>query len=447
MENLEDNGTMKVGINLPLYDGLKDTEQIELVTDLYNVFSSGGYFSNDKESELKRVVLKDLLTSAELSQLVPNVIQQITYDAAILNLHILPSLFRRIALKEGTQQLVIQAIGEVQAGMISEGGEYPEAFPSGTHRQTIRIITQKYGLKLSVTDEALSAAPFDVLNMWLNCAGRALARIKEQRAATMLCEEGLTIFDNGAPGASERGCTTGRDISGIQNGSMTYDDLYEMYIYQRVRRFEPDTLLINPLAYRIFIKDQLTMEMLQNGAHWNNILGNPAPGWGTTFQGLGYRTTATGRSTPGGTTSRIGASPWVTTLNPLGATFYTQPQYGPFGNMRVIVSPFVPFTENGGQWTDKDGVTHTVNTCHILMIDSTRCGIFVEAQGIRNDEWDDPERDIRYTKLSERWGMNILEQGKGVSVAFNVNVTPNYLFDNANTVTLSPLSNDIVFAV
>ena len=59
-------------------------------------------------------------------------------------------------------------------------------------------------------------------------------------------------------------------------------------------------------------------------------------------------------------------------------------------------------------------------------------------EGVSMDEWNDPERDIRAMKIKERWGMALLAQGKGVSVAKNVVIEDNYSFENVNQAELNP---------
>ena len=54
---------------------------------------------------------------------------------------------------------------------------------------------------------------------------------------------GQTVFDNAAPAQSEFGVCTGRNIAGAQNGSMTLNDLLDIYAYLWMRGFMPDTLI------------------------------------------------------------------------------------------------------------------------------------------------------------------------------------------------------------
>ena len=87
--------------------------------------------------------------------------------------------------------------------------------------------------------------------MWLRAAGRALARHKEVWGAKLINEMGMTIFDNVTPGSVEDptqyGSLTGRDITGAFNGSMTLNDIFDLYAWLVMRGFTPDTMILHPL--------------------------------------------------------------------------------------------------------------------------------------------------------------------------------------------------------
>ena len=85
----------------------------------------------------------------------------------------------------------------------------------------------KSGLALKVTEEMIRYSQWDVLSMHIRQAGRALARHKEKKIFNMLNNTGVVVFDNASPTTAEIGRTTGRNLSGAGNGSMTVEDLYE----------------------------------------------------------------------------------------------------------------------------------------------------------------------------------------------------------------------------
>jgi hypothetical protein len=227
---------------------------------------------------------------------------------------------------------------------------------------------------------------------------------------------------------------------------MTLNDIFDLYAFQAMRGFIPDTLILHPLAWKTFAVDPQVREIVLKG----NVLatrrmpaGTYSPGWGTSHEGRGLRTTATGSGTgagfgtpgaaPGGT---IGTSPWVNTLNPLGATFNVAPQYLP-SPLTVLVSPFVHFQQGGASISSgTPAVTRSYPTTTVAMAQSDACGILVQRTPVGVEEWDDPARDLRSMKIRERWGMQLLEQGRGIAMARYVVIAQNYVFDNVNSVTL-----------
>jgi len=346
----------------------------------------------------------------------------------------------------------IGAIGAMYAAMIPEGGEYPTQDLDVDGGDIVAVSIAKHGLQIRVTDETIDENQWDVFGMWLRAAGRALARHKEKQGALLLNDFGGVVFDNNAPTTvddpTQFGTTTGRDITGAFNGSMTLNDIFDLYAWLAMRGFIPDTLLMHPLAWQTFAIDPEIREIVLRGAVLATRRmpdGTYSPGWGTSHEGRGLRTTATGTGSdtgygtgPDTVLGKIGANPWVSTLNPLAATFNIAPQYLP-SPLRVLVTPFVAFNNTGGTIsTGSPAVSRTYPTTTITMLDSSNCGILVQRSPVATEEYDDPARDIRAMKIMEKYGLQLLEQGKAVASARNVVITRNYVFDNSNVVTLQP---------
>lgn len=272
------------------------------------------------------------------------------------------------------------------------------------------------------------------------------------QASKLINDMGVTLFDNRTPTTTidpdNYGAMSGRDITGAFNGSMTLNDIMDMYAWLTMRGFEPNTLLLHPLAWKLFACDPDIREIvLKGGTLASNRMpnGTYSPGWGTSHEGLGLRTTATGAGVAtgygepaAGPNPKIGANAWVSTLNPLAATFNIAPSYLPTP-LKVLVTPFTQYTK--GAATISSG-TPTVNktypTTNVVMLDANACGILVQRNPVQTEEYDDPARDIRAMKIMEKYGFALLEQGKSIVVARDVVIAKNYVFDNSNVVTLQP---------
>jgi len=401
--------------------------------NVYDAFQTRGRLI-DKDNNYHQFTLKDLVTREDLMRFVPITIETIIRESVEPNLFLVDKLFQTISIQPGSR-VQIGALGALEAGRVGQAGEYPErTLDVGEVGTIVALTPDKYGLKISLTEEVLQQNQWDVINIWLRAAGKALARCKERGAAKIISEMGYDIFNNVDPLNSYVGVTTGRDITGTPNGSMRADDIFEMYAYQLNRGFTPDTLLMHPLAWKTFMTDTEMREIVLDGATIANV--KAAPGWGTSHGGLGLRTTGTGFEKTSGNNLK-GASPWVQTLNPLGGTWNIAPKYLPTP-LEVIVTPYVPFAY-GSKFERMDSGCKT----NIIMVDSNACGVIGQAENITTDRWSDPERDIENIKVREQYAFGILEQGKGIAVARNINIARNYAFDNINSVTLAPIDPNV----
>lgn len=408
----------------------------------YQAFTNNGLMTS-KDNVTEHVTeIKDLLTSPDATRFIPQVVQTIIREALEPNLMVVNELFQEIRIERGSQ-VQLGALGAMTAGEIAEGAEYPETmFDVSDVGDMIAFTTSKHGLMIRVTEEVIQDSQWDVMGLWLRAAGKALARHKELYAMRLLDTMGQTIYDNTTPSNGQLGTTTGRGIDGIQNGSMSCNDLFDMYAYLLHRGFTPDTLIMHPLAWRVFMCDPETREIVLKGATLASRklpAGSYAPAWGSEFGGKGITTKATGVETltnpTTGTVEKIGASAWLQTLNGLAATFNIAPQYLPTP-LRVLVTPYITYTAPVYNSSASKGKTS------IIMTDSSNCGLLVTKQGVQTAEFTDPLRDIRALKVNERYGFGLLEQGKSVAVANNISIVRNYVFENVNSVTLSEVTTD-----
>jgi len=421
-------------------DKFKDAKDRTAFSNVYKAFTNRGLMLNDK-GEATKFELRDLVATQDLTRFIPQTVEVVIREALEPNLFIVDKLFQQVNIPRGSR-IQIGAIGAMEAGKVGQGGEYPEKFVDLDGGDMVALTTDKHGVKISMTQEVLDENLFDVVGIWLRAAGRALARHKERSAAKLVNEMGYDVFDNIAPSNSYIGVTTGRDISGTANGSITVNDVFELYTYLLHRGFSPDVLMMHPLAWKTFMTDTEMREVvLANStvASYRNPNGNAAANWGTSHGSYGLRTTATGNSETSGDTIK-GGSAWTQSLNPLGATFNIAPRYLPTP-LEVLVTQYVPYrygTRGAGtaNETTKSGLSN------LIMVDSSNVGVIGQSMPVTMDRWADPERDIENIKIKEAWGLAVLEQGKGIAVARNITTDRNYNFENANNQVLSEIPRD-----
>jgi hypothetical protein len=358
-----------------------------------------------------RVKLEDALSVPNAPLLMPKVISNIVKEA-LEPLLVGTSLLTRIQYSYG-QTITFPAVGALQAADIAEGQEYPERSLQ-TGGATVTANIGKSGVAVKVTDEMIRYSQFDVIGMHLRAAGRALARHKEVKIFKHIASLGVKVFNNVTPGSSLRGVTTGRALDGSGNGSVTMDDIFDAYAQVIAQGFFPNTLLMHPLTWVMFVKDAtLRAFVLANGggtffATWTGNPASRAP-WDSSGQG--------GLGVSGGQLINPGDNQAGLTPTPLSGypqDLQSAPQLPSYMNIpfRIIVSPFV-YYDPRRKLTD------------IYMFDSSELGVLAVDQDVTTEEFDDPARDIRKIKLMERYGIGILNEGKAIAVMKNIHVVPN----------------------
>ena len=370
----------------------------------------------------ERVSLEDALSVPNAPLLFPKVISNIVKEAAE-PLLIGASLLQHINYSYG-QTITFPAVGALEAADIAEGQEYPErSLPIGGATVTANI--GKSGVAVRITDEMVRYSQFDVIGMHLRAAGRALARWKETKIFNFIRSMGVSTFDNLFPNLSACGVCTGRDINGSPNGAVTMDDLFDSFAQIITQGFMPDTLLMHPLTWTMFVKDaQLRAFAMASGggtffATWTGNPAGRAP-WDNSSQG-GLGVSSGQNIVPGqaggGYSGAVQNAPHALTASDLEdypQTLNSAPVLPSYFGVpfRIIVSPFV-FFDPRRKLTD------------IYMFDSNELGALVIDEAVTTEEFDDPRVDIKKIKIRERYGIGLFHEGQAIGKLANVHVVPN----------------------
>ena len=370
----------------------------------YKIWTNNGYENQEdqfdslkKDQKITYGDLCDALSTPDASILIPKVISNIVKEA-IEPLLVGTSLLQTIRFSAG-QQITFPAAGAFTAEDIPEGGEYPERKLEVAG--TVTAFIGKSGVKVRITDEMLRYSQYDVMGMHIRAAGRALARHKETKIFNMILNEGTTVFDNDVTNKQ----TSGRDAVGAGNGTITLDDLLVMYSKIVANGFIPNALLMSPLGWLVFARDPIlrAFGFANGGPIFTPLQGQAglAKSW---YQG-------------GMNVGPTAAAPNV------ASTYANVPNLFP-APLRIIVSPFCSYTAASGA---------TAAKTDIMMCDTNELGILVLDEEVMTEEWDDPNRDIRSIKFRERYGLGILNEGKAVAIAKNVNIVRAYDMEDALT--------------
>ncbi len=311
----------------------------------------------------EQVTIKEVLASPDASILIPQVITGVMREAAE-PLYIGTQLLQRVNITQG-RSIVVPAIGEMRAHDIPEGAPYPEeAVDFNLYEAAAsEIKAGKTGLVVRVTDEMINDSQWDVIAILLRKAGRAMARLKEEKVFNMLSRRGHLVFDNNLRNQYPEAGTTGRDFHGKFNNTLSVEDFIDLFLVVMANGYTPTDVFMHPLCWMIFAKQDVI------GSLSFAALGG-APNQAITLQ-------------PNSVQGRI---PFPITIN---------------------FSPFCVF----------DRVNKVFD---VVVVDRNEVGILLVKEDLSTEEWTDPERDIRAVKVKERYGMGIINEGKAIAVARNI---------------------------
>lgn len=354
---------------------------------------------------------KDIMATPNAAYWMPKVVEEILREP-VEPMLVVEALLDRINFSAAAR-ITFPTIGALVAYDIAEGMSYPEQ-QLQVAPGTITINIGKSGLAFKITEEMQRYSQFDIINMHIRAARKALARHKEKKGMAYISALGVTCFDNVTPSSSIYGVCTGRSMTGVGNGSCRMEDLMKMYAQIMMQGFIPDTLLMHPLAWSMWMADPLLQTIVKNtsGGSWFQPHNMPKSGnpWSASSQGKLGMTSGYGQHTPASNVA--GETP--SSLSEIDQNLNSAavvPSYFPHP-LRVVVSPFAPFYTSN-------------NTTDIMMFDSNNLGAIVVDHDVMVDEWKDMSTDITKIKLKEAYAFALYEEGLAVGVMRSVPIVPN----------------------
>ena len=342
----------------------------------------------DGHSRRERVTVEEALSTPDASILIPRVISDVMREAAE-PLYIGSKFMTPVRITEG-RSLEFPSVGAIRAFDIAEGQEYPAQELEFQLHRTVEVKVGKSGLRVPITEEMITDSQWDVIGMHLKAAGRAMARLKEEKIFREFSRHGHTVFDNlitaeSHPHLTEdelaEAKTTGRGEDGTLNGTLDVDDVLDMIVAVMANGYTPTDMLMHPLAWTIFAKNSLlgSMGMAPEAPDGSFRLG------------------------PESIQGRI-----------------------PFG-MNVWLSPFIPFNREQKLFD-------------IYVVDKNEVGVLLIKEDMSTEQFDNPSRDIRILKVKERYGCAVLDEGRAVAVAKNISFAKSWPYPT-RTVDLSSTMN------
>jgi len=322
-----------------------------------------------------------------------------------------------------------------------------------TSSDSINLTVKKYGGMLTMTKEFLQS-PYSAgyLNMVISKIGKAFARKKEAIVQQTISNMGkVTLFDNGTPGSSLLGSTSGRGIDGNYNNTLSPYDIMNAYVYGYTNyNVYYDVMIMHPFAWPMFMMVPTLKELLV-GSNGQPVFpqqpnGHGAAGWanymdpklvpGNSFYGAPNMANPSVAFDPL-IANKLGVDPYGTrpsyagaqwTINPNGSGYFNHP-------IKVILSPTMPLAKaDGSYYTD------------IIFASSGNIGAIFQSQGVRTREkgrTDEFEDVVKY-KFDEAYGVLPYLRGEGFASIKGICLDRQYIFENVNTVELDGKRGNVV---
>lgn len=340
-----------------------------------------------------RVTVQETLLSTDAVKLIPKVIEGKLREAAE-PVYLATRFMKTIHVNEGNSAVyVIPFVGELYASEVSEGGRYNESsidfdtLENGTYEVRVK----KIGLKVAITEEAVTDGAWDIMGINISKMGRAMARYKEEWCFNNFNDHGHIVFDNAIRGQMPEAGTSGRAADGSYNDTLSTEDFIDLVLAMMGQDKNPTDIIMHPLTWVVFARNS----MIGNGMTYGAFGGQSVHPWGAT------------QGTPGfaGLASNQGPQKFVLTPEQVQGRLPMP--------IRINFSPFIPF----------DKVTKKFD---MYVLDASSVGVIAQKEALTTDNWTDPERDIRLLKCKERYGVGIIDNGRGIVVARNLAVAPTY---------------------
>lgn len=384
------------------------------IEDLYQIVLNGGYDAEEKIS----FKIKDAVATPDSAQNLNKVYTTIVQEAVQMQM-VGERLLRTVRHNNMQGESITYrwlGAGNIPNVDRAEGGEYPEFSLAGGQNSVIKAQFLQRGLVVKITQEQIEQSQWDVVSAHITEAARALARAKEKLIFDVIESSGVVVFDNDNPAGSIKGECTGRDIYGVKNGAITQENLFDMYCQGLANGYNPDVILVHPLAFPIFQKDPVLREAgysMYNPRAFINSQLNPINSYSNkTIDGWRKQQRAV-----------TGAGSRLTDKEiELTSTGFPQlPSFSPLAGMTIIASHFVPLDVQN-------------QTTSIIMLDTSATAIMNVKQPLTVDSWDEITRKITAVRISESYSIDVIDKGLGILVAKNVPLVPNELNLNPQVV-------------
>lgn len=340
-------------------------KSIEMLERMKRQLDINEDISEIPKSEL--VTVQEALTTQDARILIPRVINGIMREAAEPN-YIGTKLLEKVRLTEGNS-VEFPSIGAMRAHDVGETQSYPEETVDFQLHRTKEVKVGKSGMIVRISDEMIRDSQWDVIGILLRKAGEAMARFKEEKIFIQFSKHGHIVFDNDLREQYPDAGTTGYDLEGNMNNTLSTEDLIDMFIAVMANGYQPTDVIMHPLTWSVFFKNDI-LQALSHAA-------------------LGGSQVTNLKIKPDQVQGRI-----------------------PFA-INIMFTPMAPFNYHAKKFD-------------MYVVDRSSIGVLLEKDPLTTEQFDDPMRDIQSIKVKERYGIGILNQGKAIAAAKNIAFDKSY---------------------
>lgn len=282
---------------------------------------------------------------------------------------------------DGAKTVEIPVMGAIVAYQLGETQEPQDQDPSFTKNAT-EIKALRYGLKIEIAKDVIQYSQWDLLGLYIEQAGKALIRKKEELLFNEYTNSAFVSFDNSSNYSYQ--WTSGKKSDGTSlNGTYSHFDMLDQMAALAANGYNPTDILVHPMAWAIFAKDPLLRYQMMNNSM-------------------------------GVTMGKFNGS----------AESMNAAQYVPFG-LNVVVSPFQTISLNStlaGGVTGQGSADYTT----ITVVDRNEAAIIWQQTPMEMFDYENILRQIKGVMFQERYGIGLINGGRAASVAKNVRIDRNY---------------------
>jgi HK97 family phage major capsid protein len=227
-----------------------------------------------------RVTVRETLMTGDIVKMIPKVIEGKLREAAEPE-YLATRFMKTVQVNDGSSAVyVIPIVGEVVAHEVTEGGRYQEEKVdfSTLENGTFEIRVKKIGVKVSITEEAVTDGAWDILGINIAKMGRAMARYKEEWCLNEFSTHGHIIFDNALRSQMPEAGTSGRAADGSYNDTLSTEDFIDLVLAMMGNDRVPTDVIMHPLTWVIFARNS----MIGNGLTYGAFGGQMMHPWGAT---------------------------------------------------------------------------------------------------------------------------------------------------------------------